>query len=97
MKFGSPVKLWFGRNASSVPGRPPESGVDRDVDRRRGPWAVEVRPLHLDARHVPARPRGDVEVVGRFVVVGVERRLEVLGARTDRSGVVVLVVEHVAR
>lgn len=71
--------------------------VNGDVDRGRRARAVEVRALHLDARHVPARAGGDFEVVGRLVVERVERGFEVLRARADRSGMVVLVVEDVPR
>jgi len=56
---------------------------------------LKYAPWNLAARYVPARPGGDLEVVGGRVVVGVERGLEVLGARADRALVVVLVVEHV--
>jgi hypothetical protein len=69
--------------------------VNGDVDRGRRARAVEVRALHLDARHIPARTGGDFEVVGRLVVEWVERGFEVLRVRADRSGMVVLVVEDV--
>ena len=71
--------------------------VDGDVDRGRGAGAVEVRPLHLDSRHVPARAGRNVEVVGGLVVVAVEVGFEVLRVRAHRPRVIELVVEHVTR
>jgi hypothetical protein len=52
--------------------------VHAHVNRGRGPRSVVIDALNLDARHVPAGPARDGEVVGELVVESVRRALVIL-------------------